>query len=91
MWLQLAKYHGIPAFPSPGQHFGLGDPRSRPDAPWPLRWLGEEGYDGVLIEIPDPSEQEVERVRRLFPEAHAESPFLVPPASVDEESEEPLN
>ena len=37
-------------------------------APWPLNWLGEPGYWGVVL-APGTSDQEIERVRRLFPEA----------------------
>jgi hypothetical protein len=37
-------------------------------APWPLRWLGEVGYFGIALEK-GASEDEVARVRGLFPEA----------------------
>jgi len=37
-------------------------------APWPLNWLGEPGYWGVVLEKRT-SYGEVARVRRLFPEA----------------------
>ena len=39
-------------------------------APWPLNWLGEPGYWGVALKQ-GTSDDEVARVRRLFPEAEA--------------------
>jgi hypothetical protein len=40
----------------------------RPAAPWPLRWFGEGGYAGITISQKD-SEEQIERLRQLFPEA----------------------
>jgi hypothetical protein len=37
-------------------------------APWPLNWLGEEGHNFIMI--PDfHSEEEIDRIKALFPEA----------------------
>jgi hypothetical protein len=40
----------------------------RPPAPWPLRWLGEEGFVEVDANDSETSE-EIENLKRLFPEA----------------------
>ena len=37
-------------------------------APWQLRWLGEKGYTGILLD-PSATDDEVAHVRTLFPEA----------------------
>ncbi|HEV3415637.1 MAG TPA: hypothetical protein VG056_02440, partial [Pirellulales bacterium] len=38
------------------------------EAPWPLRWFGEDGYKGVVV--PDnTAADEIVRLERLFPEA----------------------
>lgn len=44
----------------------------RPDAPWPLRLLGEEGHCRIRIDLDKPDPSEVERIRGLFPEAWIE-------------------
>ena len=73
-------------------HEYWGDPRhdpsrARPDAPWPLRWFGEEGYDGIMLYVVH-SEEDVERVRQLFPEAEVEAAFADGlPRSVDDSDE----
>jgi hypothetical protein len=41
------------------------------EAPWPLEWLGEYGRHSLLV-FPSLSEDEVERIRELFPEAEIE-------------------
>jgi hypothetical protein len=41
------------------------------DAPWPLEWFGEPGCNALQIS-PSVPESEVERIRRLFPEAEIE-------------------
>jgi hypothetical protein len=41
--------------------------REYASAPWPLRWMGEPGYAGILLGK-GASENEVARVRGLFPE-----------------------
>ena len=41
---------------------------SAPSAPWPLRWLGERGYAAVEVSVTAPDD-EVERLKKLFPEA----------------------
>lgn len=49
------------------EHHGIRRPCH---APWPLNWLGEEGH-GLII-IPDfHSEEEIDRIKALFPEAQA--------------------
>jgi hypothetical protein len=37
-------------------------------APWPLRWLGEDGYFVVIVPL-STHDDEVQRLVRLFPEA----------------------
>jgi hypothetical protein len=66
----VAKYKSWVALPLPaslpGNAHSLFSPR--PMAPWPLRWFGEEGY--ALIVVPMyTSDDEIERLRKLFPEA----------------------
>jgi hypothetical protein len=41
---------------------------SRPRAPWPLRWFGEEGYGAIMLDA-YPTGDEVARIVGLFPEA----------------------
>jgi len=50
---------------------GFGDPAKAPDAPWPLRWFGETGCYGIAVPQ-GTSKEEMERVKRLFPEAKVE-------------------
>ena len=38
------------------------------EAPWPLRWFGEVGYRGIIVPGDTPAD-EIDRLRRLFPEA----------------------
>ncbi len=40
-------------------------------APWPLRWLGEAAYSNILLKM-GTSEDELARVRRIFPDARVE-------------------
>ena len=40
-------------------------------ARWPLRWLGEDGYFGIVIPQ-NTRDDEVQRLERLFPEARIE-------------------
>ena len=37
-------------------------------APWPLRWFGEDGYGGIVVPDNTPAD-EIARLKRLFPEA----------------------
>src|ERR1700730_19069210 len=43
----------------------------RPPAPWPLRWLGEEGYRTIMVLKGTPAD-EIARLKSLFPEASVE-------------------
>ena len=45
-----------------------GVPVIRPEAPWPLRWFGEQGYWGINSGD-TASDDEVANLKRLFPEA----------------------
>jgi hypothetical protein len=38
------------------------------EAPWPLRWFGEDGYKAIVVPDNTPAEEKV-RLERLFPEA----------------------
>jgi hypothetical protein len=40
----------------------------RPNAPWPLRWMGADGYAAVIVEAGVP-EFEITRIQTLFAEA----------------------
>ena len=41
------------------------------DPPWPLAWFGERGYSALAVDE-SYGEQEIERIRKLFPEADVE-------------------
>jgi hypothetical protein len=43
----------------------------RPPAPWPLRWMGEEGYLTIIVRKGTPAD-EIARLKGLFPEASVE-------------------
>jgi hypothetical protein len=43
----------------------------RRPAPWPLRWMGEEGYLTIIVRKGTPAD-EIARLKRLFPEAVVE-------------------
>jgi hypothetical protein len=64
-----AKYHRWSALPIhnyQGNPFETWEPR--PNAPWPLRWLCEEGI--AAMEVPSSaSAEEFAYLKRLFPEA----------------------
>jgi hypothetical protein len=45
------------------------------DAPWPLGWFGESGETVLGVEDGLPK-AEIERIRRLFPEADADIEFI---------------
>ena len=38
------------------------------EAPWPLRWFGEDGYKAILVPYNTPAD-EIVRLEGLFPEA----------------------
>lgn len=38
------------------------------EAPWPLRWFGEDGYKAIRVPYNTPAD-EIARLERLFPEA----------------------
>ena len=40
----------------------------RPDAPWPLGWLGEVGLSGIWVPLAT-SDEKIDQLKRLFPEA----------------------
>jgi hypothetical protein len=39
-----------------------------PEAPWPLRWFGEDGYSEIIVPQRTTAD-EIERLASLFPEA----------------------
>ncbi len=43
-------------------------PTVRPEAPWPLRWFGEEAYLGINAGD-NACDDEIANLKRLFPEA----------------------
>ncbi len=48
------------------------EPRS---APWPLAWLGEDGYAVIIVPMSAPNSK-IDRLKELFPEAKIErDPF----------------
>ena len=47
---------------------GHGTMTRFPQAPWPLRWFGEDGYSEILVPQ-GTSAGEIERLASLFPEA----------------------
>jgi hypothetical protein len=60
------KYPTWETLPTPANYQGMT--RERPVAPWPLCWFGEEGY--ALMVLPEKTpHDEIERLRKLFPEA----------------------
>jgi hypothetical protein len=61
-WGDYHIYNSIPTANKPGS------PSESREAPWPLNWLGAPG--ARMIFMPENvSKSEVERVKRLFPEA----------------------
>lgn len=69
---------GDPQVKSIKYHIQISGPFSGPIrrieyeiAPWPLRWLGEAGYSNILLEM-GATDDELFRVRRLFPETGVE-------------------
>jgi hypothetical protein len=61
-----AKYPTWETLPTPANYQGMI--RERPAAPWPLCWFGEEGYALMVLPANIPHD-EIERLRKLFPEA----------------------
>jgi hypothetical protein len=51
-----------------GELYMVADKRPQPAPPFPLNWFGEIGYGNVFL-TDEAASDEVERIRKLFPEA----------------------
>jgi hypothetical protein len=56
-YIPIVRYDSTPEHPLP-----------RPLAPWPLRWLGEDGFARIVAKDRE-TDDEVANLKRLFPEA----------------------
>jgi hypothetical protein len=73
----IRQRHNAPVLPAvataiQGTPCGPREVTCEQGPPWPLGWFGERGYVYLGVDA-SYGEQEIERIRKLFPEAQVES------------------